>query len=501
MKKHVIGFLVIALVAIGALFAIGSFERRGLVDPHGHGEGCSHGDAHAQEGPHGGKVLNEGQFALEIVVNEQGKQPHFRLFPSFNNKAIDPSELKCTIEAERINGKVDTYHFDPNGKFLYSLEEISLPVSFFMKVTAIWKGESYEWEYSQYQGRFTLDEPLAQRMGIQTEIAAPSKIQTTIRLPGEVGFNMDKLSHIVPRVPGVITEVKKNLGDRVQKDEIIAIIESRELGESRSKYLVALERTKLAEYNFNRSERLHEKESVPEKEMLTAKKSYLEEKIELEAAGRKLLTMGIPQEEINRLSDNKFDNLTRFEIKAPLPGVVVKKHLTVGEWVKEDAEIYIIADMNTLWLNVTIYMNDLSAVFVGQKAIVQSQCGIPTTIGEVSYIEPTVGEDSRTTKARIILPNSEGKWRPGMFVQTDLVNQENDVEIAIRNDALQTYKDKTVVFIKHDDQYEMQPVVTGRKDGHFTEISKGLTSGDKYVVANAFVLKSELAKAGMSHQH
>lgn len=493
----------VILLGLTGLIAVGSYEKKVVVDDHGHthGEGgCAHGAAHS-EGPNGGKVLSEGPFELELVIYDKAGSPHFRLYPKFNGKNIDPNDVKAAIYAERLNEKTDTFSCKTGSDFLYSSESVAEPLSFFMKVTAEYKGEEYEWEYSHYDGRITLPDELRRKMNIASEIAGPGKIRSIIRLPGEVVFNGDKLSHIVPRVQGVVIAAKKNLGDKVLKNEPIAVIESRELGEARSKYLVAMEREKLALYNFERSERLHQKESIPEKEYLTSRKAYLEEKIEREASERKLMAMGVSRREILELEDGSYESITEFTIRAPFDGVIVKKHLSPGEWVKEDAEIYLIADLTDVWVDITVYAGDLDSVHIGQMAVVKSAAAGFETLGEVSYVGPIMGEESRTAKARIVIPNTEGKWRPGLFVSIDLIHEQSEARVAIEADAIQTIKNKQVVFIRHNDQYEIQPVELGRKDAHLVEIKKGLNPGDNYVTRNAFVLKAELGKSGMSHQH
>ncbi len=377
------------IVFAGAVMAaIGSSEKKSAINGHDH-EGHAHeggedGHNHGRLGPHGGKILTEESFELEVVIDETGDSPHFRLYPSCNHKPVNPGEVTAEIHADRLGDKTAAFHFLPVSDFLVSSEPVDLPHSFFLKVNAEWKKEAFEWEFSQYDGRLTLASEIAERMGLISETAAPGVIKSTIQLPGEVTFDADKLSHVVPRVPGVVMEVIKNLGDRVNKDEIIALIDSRELGEARSKYLVALEREKLAGYNFERAERLYKIEAVPEKEQLTARKAYLEEMIERKSAARKLMTMGMTEKEIEGLESGSNADLTRYAIRAPFDGVVVKKHIAPGEWVKEDAEIFIVADLKEVWVEITVYTGDLNSVYVGQKALVKSEsAGLEAIAGEV----------------------------------------------------------------------------------------------------------------------
>jgi cobalt-zinc-cadmium efflux system membrane fusion protein len=101
----------------------------------------------------------------------------------------------------------------------------------------------------------------------------------------------------------------------------------------------------------------------------------------------------------------------------------------------------------------------------------------------------------------VVLPNPDGLWRPGLFAKVELVRHNESPPLVVRNEAIQTYLGKPVVFVQYDDQYEARPVVLGRSDGKRTEIVKGLGTGERYVARNSYVLKAELGKAGMSHEH
>jgi len=507
LRKENIRICMVIAVALLAAVWLSLSEKRSASGAHDAHSGHGH-DAHEQGhdhsdglGPNGGKVLREGEFELEFVVYQKGGSPHIRLYPSHNHKPLEPKEVAVSVELERLGGKVDKFLFRPSGEFLYSEEAVEEPNSFFVKIAAEWRGEKFEWEYSQYEGRLTLPPDLANTMGLETEGAGPGKILSLLTLPGEIAFNADMVSHVVPRVSGVVMESRKNLGDAVQQGEIMAIIDSRELGDARSKYLVALEREKLARYNFERVKRLWESQTVAEKEFLTTQKSFLEEKIELTSAERKLKALGLSETEINSLANGNDGDLTHYLIRAPFDGVVIRKHLSHGEWVKEDAEIYMIADLSSVWVDITVYAKDLGSVRIGQEATVKADSNGFTGVGRVSYVGPLVGEDSRTAKARLVLPNSEGLWRPGLFAKIEVVQHNESPPMVVRCEAIQTYRNRPVVFVQHDDQYEACPVTVGRTDGKFTEIVKGLSAGERYVSKNSYVLKAELGKAGMSHNH
>ena len=508
LKKEFIGIcavIVVGVLAIAMLIFSGKKAQGTAQDHHGHGHGQgSQGDGHdhsGSQGPHGGKILTEGEFELEVVIFEKGVPAHFRVYPYHNHKPVDPKEVTISVELERLGGKTDKFSFKPTGQFLYSEQEIEEPHSFFMKVSAEHKGEKCDWEYSQYENRLTVPPDLAKKMGFETESAGPGTIISTLELPGEIAFNADMVSHVVPRVQGVVLQSPKNLGDKVQSREIIAVIDSRELGEAKTRYLVAVEREKLARYNFERVQRLWEAQTIAEKEFLTTQKAFLEEKIELTSARRKLMALGLNEREMSNLANEDESTLTHYAIRAPFDGVITKKHLSKGEWVKEDQEIYVIADLSSVWVEIIVYAKDLDSVHLGQKVMVKADSSGLEAEGKVSYVGPLVGEDTRTAKARVVIPNTDGKWRPGLFAQVELVRHNSSPPLVVRNDAIQTHQNKPVVFVQYDDQYEARPVTLGRTNDKFSEILRGLSAEERYVTRNSYVLKAEMGKAGMSHEH
>jgi len=211
--------------------------------------------------------------------------------------------------------------------------------------------------------------------------------------------------------------------------------------------------------------------------------------------------LGLSKEDLSNLSNEDDSTLTHFFIRAPFDGVITKKHLSLGEWVREDAEIYVIADLSTVWAEIIVYAKDIDSVYLNQKATVRTESCDVEGVGTVSYVGPLVGEDTRTAQAHIVIPNPDGKWRPGLFAKVDLVRHNASPPLVIRNEAIQTHQSKSVVFVQYDDQYEARPVTVGKSNNMFSEILKGLSAGERYVTKNSFVLKAEMGKAGMSHEH
>ena len=348
-----------------------------------------------------------------------------------------------------------------------------------------------------------LDEKELREFGIELSKAGPGRLHIYVTLPGEITVNADRLSHIVPRVGGVVREVYKTLGDRVRKGEVMAVLESRELADAKSAYLAARERVELAKANFRREEELWKKKISPEKRYLKAKKDLAEATIELRSAEQKLHAIGFSDEYISSLPEHPDVSFTRYQIVAPFDGTVIEKHITLGEVLTDDSVAFTIADLSTVWVELDVYQKDLPVVRKGQKVIIRVGYGIPDVEGSISYVGPVVGEETRTAIARVVLPNPRGELRPGLFVTGRVIADRIDVAVLVPKTALQTIEGKTCVFVATDEGFRPQPVTTGRSDDSHVEITSGLTPGQMYVSKGAFTLKAQLSKHtfGGGHAH
>ncbi|VAX19715.1 Cobalt/zinc/cadmium efflux RND transporter, membrane fusion protein, CzcB family, partial [hydrothermal vent metagenome] len=240
-----------------------------------------------------------------------------------------------------------------------------------------------------------LSEEELEEFGIQTSLAGPGKLNISITLPGEVSVNADKLAHVVPRVSGVVREVRANLGDHVKLGEVMAVLESRELSDAKAEYLAAIERLSLATANYSREERLWRKKVSSEQDYLNAKQELAEVRIALRSAEQKLHALGFTEKYLDRLPKHADITFTRYEITAPFKGTVIEKHVALGEAVQGDAVLFVVADLSTVWVDLSVYEKDLPFIKEGAKVAITAGHGIPDAEGVISYVGPIVGEQTR----------------------------------------------------------------------------------------------------------
>ena len=365
-------------------------------------------------------------------------------------------------------------------------------------------------ETSAADGGLAPDTPKAQPMvrlstaqleqyGIETAPAGPGRLRIEITLPGEVALNADRVAHVVPRVPGVAREVRKNLGETVRQDEVMAVLESRELADNTAALLAARERVILAQSNFSREEKLWEKKISAEQDYIQARNSLAEARIGLRAAEQKLRALGFSESYINQLPGRQDRAMLQYEMTSPFDGTVTEKHISLGEVLKDDAPAFVIADLSSVWVNLDVHQKDLPFVRVGQKAIIAAGTNMPEREGRVSFLDPIATETNRTIHARVVLPNADGRYRPGLFVSGRVEVEELHVPVLVPNDALLMVDGRMCVFVREQDAFRLQAVATGRKDANQSEITDGLAAGQTVVIRGAFTLKSELGKPEAEH--
>lgn len=339
--------------------------------------------------------------------------------------------------------------------------------------------------------------------GIEVATAGPGRLDEYAELPGEIVLNADRLAHVVPRVSGIVREVGKTVGDAVKAGEIMAVTESRELADAKAAFLAAVERETLARASFDREERLWRKKVTSEQEYLDARQALAEARIARNSAEQQLHALGFSDAYLKGLPEHPDATYTRFEIRAPFAGTIIEKHLTLGENVNADAAVFTIADLSSVWVDINVYQKDLAQIRKGQSVVIEIGHGIPAVRGEIAWVGPLVGEATRTAKARVVLPNPDGDLRPGLFVTARVAVGSTSAGIVVPKSALQTFEERTVVFVQDEDGFEPRPVQTGRQNATQVEILSGLEAGQVYVSQGAFTLKAQLSKGafGDGHNH
>ncbi len=194
----------------------------------GGGEAEDHGEAEYERGPHNGRLLRDGDFALEITIFETGVEPQFRVYAYVSDEPVAPGEVQLSMSLSRLGGQVDRFAFAPEADFLMGDGVVEEPHSFDVAVRAVHGGETHEWSYESYEGRTTIAAAQAEAAGVRVEAAGPATIEETIALSGRVELQPQGRAEIVAWYPGRIVVMTKAVGERVNRGETLARVTSSE---------------------------------------------------------------------------------------------------------------------------------------------------------------------------------------------------------------------------------------------------------------------------------
>lgn len=466
-------------------------------DEHGHAD--AHGEAQSGKGPHGGKLFVQHGYGVEVTIAEQNGTPHFRLYTYQDGKPLPSAASKIELKLERLGRAAQTMRFTPEKDYLLGNTPVPEPHSFKVSITAQHGGKTYPFSFEQIEGRINMDAQQRQKNGLAIQTASALTLHNNLHLLGEVRINEDQMLHVVPRLAGIVESVLVSEGDQVSKGQLLAVITSQALVELRSDYLASQKRLNLARSHYAREKKLWEEKISAQQDYLQAGNALQEAEIAWQSAQQKLAAIGAHGVANQNFSSNK--PLNRFEIRAPLAGTITEKHITTGHALKEDASIFTIADLRSVWVDVNVPAKDLPQLKQGQSASISAQAFTAQAEGKLSYVSAVANEQTRSAKARLVLANPKGTWYPGMAVNVVLKSGEVAVPVAVANDAIQTINDQATVFGSYGNVIEARPVELGRSDGKFTEIISGLLAGENYVAKNSFLVKAELGKSAAAHEH
>lgn len=472
----------------------------------------------------------------------------------------------------------------------------------------------------------SLTQDEVERYAIETGIAGPGEVDVHVTLPGQIAINTDRVAHIMPNAAGVVREVLKNVGDTVKAGEVIAWLESAELGTAKVDYLSKWAELTCCSIDLTRAQEIYDStiglletlksspslETISEvrgealdanhtvlvsayAELILARSAYVREKslfekkisseqdylatenelkkagakyaavsdsiafdvrrtlmeaqrdlqvrqIELKGAERNLYVLGLNTEDVKDIElfasglksagheevcdipncaeceaegavqmavvlNAQDEKLAWYPLRAPFDAKVIEKHITLGEKLSDESIAFTVADLGTVWVDLSVFQKDLPLVRQGQPVTVSVGPENGKIKGTISYVGPIVGERTRTALARVVLDNPSGTLRPGTFVTADVLVDKAAAEVVVPKDIIQDMDDKPTVFVRTDHGFEPRTVSFGLVNDVVVEITSGLAAGERIVTRNGFRLKAELQKvaggahAGHGHVH
>jgi len=345
---------------------------------------------------------------------------------------------------------------------------------------------------------------------IEMETVTPQPIAGVILATGKVLVPEDRMANIGPVHEGRLVRLFAGQGSNVKKGQKLADLESADIDQAEADYLKALAdydnarrssaaEVKFAQATYDRTKMLYEKTITAGKNLqaaehdlelakATAASNLAGTTAALTSARRHLLILGLKESEIDGLAHNSSLSAV-FSLTSPISGVVIERNGTIGATVGSDANVFKIIDISRVWIDANVFEKDLERVRRGQEVKI-SVPAFPgeTFSGKVILISTVVEPETRTVKVRTEVPNSDGRLKPDMFANVQIITDLHRTAISIPQAAVLDDEGKPVVFVSEASGYQKRPVVVGIQGDGRVEITEGLQAGDKVVVKGNYLL-------------
>jgi cobalt-zinc-cadmium efflux system membrane fusion protein len=354
-----------------------------------------------------------------------------------------------------------------------------------------------------------------EKAGVQLGQAALRTMSDSVVVNAEVDYDRTRFAKISSRVAGSTLRVEKELGAAVRAGDVLALIDSAEIGRAKAEYLQASAAVEVTGHTAQRVQRSSEAGFRTESERLAAEAAAREAEIRLFNARQALVnlgfdmpvdsvprsalvTLGIPEAiRDSRASNSGSANL--IPIVAPFDGVLVSRNLVVGEMVEPARTLFEIADTRRMWVRMDLPQAEAHRIALGQEAIFRPDDARDEVVtGEVTWISTAVDEMTRTVTVRADVENGGGALRAHSFGRAQIVVRTKPDAVAVPSQAIQWEGCCYVVFVRLSDEiFQTRKVRLGAKDSAYTEIVAGLVPGEVVATAGSHVLKSEILKSSL----
>lgn len=339
-----------------------------------------------------------------------------------------------------------------------------------------------------------LDRTQQREFGIAVTPCGPGQLEMHRTFPGEIELNADRNVRLCARVSGVVRQVQKALGDRVQAGDVLAVIQSPDLAAWRAAYLSAVEHMTLAEAQYDREKELRAQTITSEQTFQEAGAALAEARIALRNAEQSLLCLGYTMESLGQLAGLSSEAFANYAVTAPFDATMIDKHMAVGQAVEAASEVFVLADLTQVWADLNVPAEAGSEVRSGQAVVVTDSTGRIKADAMITYIAPVIDEVTRTILVRVNLPNAASQWRPGQFVTGQVTAAQVTVSLIVPRTAVQPVDNRSCVFVSTDQGFVPHIVTLGQSDETSVEILSGLEPGQSVVTSGAFTLKAEWLK-------
>jgi cobalt-zinc-cadmium efflux system membrane fusion protein len=364
------------------------------------------------------------------------------------------------------------------------------------------------------------------KAGVDVALVEETPLLETIAASGALSYNETRVASLSSRSAGTIWRVLKQVGERVQEGELLALVDAARVGKAKADFLQALVRWRLASATQKRLHRISD--TIAGKQLLEAESELRSAQVSLLSAQQALVNLGLPvtaedfqgdsesaiaqkiqflglPRELSTTLDASSTTANLLPIIAPFPGVVTQRDVVAGEVVDEAKSLFVIVDPSTMWLMLSVPQEQVQYLQLGQEVRFQpDQSGAPAR-GTVTWISTEVDQDTRTVRARAEVSNRDGRLRANLFGEGQIVLRQETSAVTVPNEAVQWDGSCNVVFVRDRDFFKkgspkffhVRTIRPGVRTSEGTEVIVGLLPGEVIATKGSGVLLAQLQKSNL----
>lgn len=323
-----------------------------------------------------------------------------------------------------------------------------------------------------------------------------TRLARDVEVVGSVTFAADHYAEVGPLIAGRVMKISVRIGDLVKNGQVLAELESAEVGQAQAAYLTARAVSNAAQTNLRRERELAERKVSSERDREVAEAVAITEQAQLAAATQRLRALGLRQNDISQINDGR---QSRVSLISPIEGTVIERKVFIGQAVEPASAAFQVADLSRLWVQLDLFEKDLAYVHAEQRAELRTEVYPGKSFpARVALVGNVIDEKTRTAPVRIEFDNVERLFRPGQFVTATLRGDPSTAAhavLAVPRKSVITVEGKSLVFVKEaSGSYTKRPIELGPSGGALVEVRSGLAEGDQVVADGGFLLKSELLR-------
>jgi cobalt-zinc-cadmium efflux system membrane fusion protein len=341
-------------------------------------------------------------------------------------------------------------------------------------------------------------ETIAQEAGLEFTEVQVQPLSRTVECNAVLQYDGNHFARLAPQVGGLIQSVAKDLGDEVERGEVLAEILSPAFGAAKAVYLQTLASEALWTKNHAREKDLMNRGVATESDLLEAETNLAESRIAKSRAEQELMGLGLSADQIAEVVRTG-DTTSKYQVTAPFTGIVVERQASVGELSDPSTPLFAVADLTRMWARLDVYEMDLQEVQADQPVVLHIE-GLPgeAVAGRITWVSSHLDPRTRTLEARAEMDNPDGALRANMFAKAVVTVRDSEPTVVVPRAAVQWEGCWNVVFVK-DSSTTFHPVKVhlGPAAGSMVEVKRGLSGGETVVTQGSFLLKTEILKGSI----